>query len=284
MAGYVLDRARTGELLKKAGKVVVIGKPQVRNKADGSQVTTDYVVAAVQGIWQAGLPAELTFRISEGILKEAMQALVPERARLYAEGKQVLLGTGSICALSELESALNMGFDFVVSPADGIGGTHLSMGGSYEDPIRFVQLSRQANVYAAPAAFSPREVGFYLFRDDGLRPDALKIFNSEVLAADNAKALGGLLAPFARDDGRYANKGYIIMPTGAVNRKTGPTFEDVIRANGFFPVLGMSDPIEAMKDKASRDPAAYATAIQQFILDYSANLQAFAAAKAAKGK
>jgi hypothetical protein len=279
MPDYKPDLARTAEIIKKAGKVVVIGKPQVTNKdADGQKLRPEYIIAAVKGIWQAGLPAELTFRIPEAILKEAVPQLVQCRAELYEAGHPVALGIGSIAAISELETALEWRLDFVVAPSSGVGGTyqpHPHFNGQYRDPIVFVKLALAYNVFAAPAAFTPNEIAFYLFREDGNRPDALKIFNSELLAADNAKALGGLLAPFAREDGMFANKGYVIMPTGAVNRKTGPAFEHVITANGFFPVLGMSDPIECMKGAASADLAQYRAAVQQFLSDYALNKQAF---------
>lgn len=280
MPAYSPSIERTAGLIKEVGKVVVVGKPQVRNKQDTGPdgkpvIRPEYVVATIKGIWEAGLPAELTFRIPEYILREAMQELVPERARLYEQGKQVLLGVGSVCAYGELEAALDMGFDFVVAPADGIGGARSPEDSSiYRDPIDFVRLTHQAEIYAAPAAFTPREVGFYLFRDDGLKPDGLKIFNSELLAADEAKALGGLLAPFARDEGPYANAGFVIMPTGAVNRKTGPAFEAAIRKNGFYPVLGMSDPLKEMTEKASLNPADYTASAQKFLEEYEANKQA----------
>ncbi len=272
MAGYTPDIERTERLIKDVGKVVVIGKPQVRNKedvgADGKPVIRpEYIVALIKGVWEAGLPAELTFRIPESILREAMEELAPERARWYAEGKEVLLGVGSVCAYGELEAALGMGFDFVVAPSNGIGGTTLRDGG-YRDPIDFVRLTREAGIFSAPAAFSPSEVGFYLFRDDGLRPDALKIFNSELLASNDSKALGGLLAPFARDEGEYSNKGFVIMPTGAVNRKTGPAFEDAIRKNGFYPVLGMSDPLKDMAERATTNPADYTATAKAFLVEY----------------
>ncbi len=102
------------------------------------------------------------------------------------------------------------------------------------------------------------------------------------MAANNAKAFAGLLAPFARDEGDYKNTGYIIIPTGAVNRKTGPAFVDAIKQNGFYPVLGMSDPLDAMKERASKDPADYAASVQKFLEDYATNTKAFAEAKSKK--
>jgi hypothetical protein len=54
-----------------------------------------------------------------------------------------------------------------------------------------------------------------------------------------------LLVPYQRD--RHA--GRIIMPTGGVDRKTGPEFQKNISKYGFFPVLGMSDPLNLVLEK-----------------------------------
>ncbi len=159
------DRKRTDHIIREAGIVVVMGKPQVRNKddkgTDGKAVIRpEYIIAAVKGVWQAGLPAELTFRIPESILKEAVQQLVIDRQESYKQGEQVVLGVGSICAFSELESAIEMGFDFVVAPSNGMGGAYIGTGNGrlsnrYRDPIDFVVTAYQSNVFTAPAAFTP---------------------------------------------------------------------------------------------------------------------------------
>lgn len=73
MVEYKRDIGRTTDIVKQAGIIVVMGKPQVRNKDDKGHdgkpiIRPEYVIAAVNGIWYAGLPAELTFRIPESIL------------------------------------------------------------------------------------------------------------------------------------------------------------------------------------------------------------------------
>ena len=39
------------------------------------------------------------------------------------------------------------------------------------------------------------------------------------------------------------------MPTGGVDRQTGPEFQMNISKRGFYPVLGMSDPLKTVLDK-----------------------------------
>jgi len=105
-----------------------------------------------------------------------------------------------------------------------------------------VRIAREADVFCAPAGFSPSELSYWIEREDGLEPDAVKVFNSSVYGPKN---LGGLLAPYQRN----RHTGRIIMPTGGVNRTTGLEFRANISKRGFFPVLGMSDPLKLVLDK-----------------------------------
>jgi hypothetical protein len=57
--------------------------------------------------------------------------------------------------------------------------------------------------------------------------------------------VGALLAPYQRD--RHAGK--MIMPTGGVNLKTGASFQEQISKRGFFPVLGMSAPLDLVLER-----------------------------------
>jgi len=70
--GYTRDPKRVEKLLREKGVVVVMGRDHAKTPQD--------VINTVQGIYEAGLIAEVTFRIPEGILKEAMTELriVPE--------------------------------------------------------------------------------------------------------------------------------------------------------------------------------------------------------------
>lgn len=225
MAEYKRDPARVDKALRKKGVVVVMGKDHARNPQD--------VINTVRAIYEAGYVAEVTFRIEEGILREAMSELT--RIRLESNPDDpMLLGVGSVINPHELESAIEMGFDMVVSPDSGMGG--------YREKSDFVKIAKEAKVFGAPAGFTPSEFSYWIERDDGLEPDAVKIFNSSVYGPKN---LGGLLAPYQRE----RHNGKIIMPTGGVNRTTGPEFQTNISKRGFFPALGMSDPLKTVLDK-----------------------------------
>ena len=271
----MLKIARVDNFLREKGIIVVIGKQHVMD-TDG-HVKPEYVSAAVNGIWKAGLPAELTFRIPVDILRDARRSISPHldgpAINQELSGERIL-GIGSVAGWGELEAAMEMEFDFVVSPASGVGGARYEGKdgklGAYKDPSDLVRWTRAKGIFSAPAAFTPQDISFYLFRDDGLRPDALKIFNSELLAPNEAKALSGLLAPFARDDGEYQNRGFIIMPAGGVTAETAPYFVKSIIGNGFFPVLGMSDPIGKLKGKATAKSDAYYNEVRAFLQRYNA--------------
>ena len=114
--------------------------------------------------------------------------------------------------------------------------------GGYGEGKDFVRICREANVFSAPAVFSPTELQYFIERGDGLEPDAVKIFPAR---SHGPKGLSDLLAPYARD--RHA--GRIIMPTGAVDYETGPQYQEAIVKRGFFPVLGMSAPLALVRDE-----------------------------------
>jgi 2-keto-3-deoxy-6-phosphogluconate aldolase len=225
MPEYKRDRAKVDKALRQKGVVVVMGKDHAKKAEDA--------INSVKAIYEAGYVAEVTFRIEEGILREAMSELTKMRSESDPENP-MLLGVGSVINPHELESAIEMGFDMIVSPDSGMGG--------YREKVDFVKIARSANVFCAPAGFSPSELSYWIEREDGLEPDAVKVFNSSVYGPKN---LGGLLAPYQRD--RHTDR--IIMPTGGVDRKTGPEFQKNISKYGFFPVLGMSDPLNLVLEK-----------------------------------
>jgi hypothetical protein len=147
-----------------------------------------------------------------------------------------------------------------VSPDSGMGG--------FREKIDFVRISRKAGVFGAPAGFTPSELSYWIERDDGLEPDAVKVFNSSVYGPKN---LGGLLAPYQRE--RHA--GRIIMPTGGVNRETGPGFQANISKRDFFPVLGMSDPLKLVLDrKMPGDPDVLQESLSKFKEEFVSMLDA----------
>jgi 2-keto-3-deoxy-6-phosphogluconate aldolase len=213
--------------LRSAGIVVVMNKDHIKNPED--------MIVTMREVYDAGLVAEVTFRIEEGILREGMAELT--RMRLAAPpAKPFILGVGSVINPRELDSAIEMGFDMIVAPANVMGG--------YGPSEQFVRICRQAEVFTAPAVFTPTELQYFIEREDGLEPDAIKIFPAR---SHGPKGVSDLLAPFVRE--RHKNR--IIMPTGAVDYETGPQYREVIGKRGFFPVLGMSAPL-ALVDKEKR--------------------------------
>lgn len=249
MAEYKRDPARVDKVLRKKGIVIVMGKNHARNADD--------VVNTVKAIKEFGYVPEVTFRIDEGILREAMSELIRMRSESNPDDPMIL-GVGSIINPHELESAIEMGFDMAVSPDSGMGG--------YRKKIDFVKITRKAGVFGAPAGFSPSEFSYWIEREDGLIPDAIKIFNSSVYGP---KELGGLLAPYQRD----RHKGRIIMPTGGVSRETGADFQDNIMKFGFFPVLGMSDPLKLVLDKKKPgDPDVLRESLEEFKQNFKSKI------------
>ncbi len=185
------------------------------------------MVATVREVYAAGLVAEVTFRIEEGILREGMCELVEIRDATPAE-RPLVLGIGSIINPKELEAAIEMGFDLIVAPGNVMGG--------YGEGIEFVKACRKHEVFCAPAVFTPTELQYFIERGDGLEPDAIKVFPAR---SHQPAGLADLLAPFVRS----RHRGRIIMPTGAVDFETGPRYQEAILKRGFFPVLGMSSPL-----------------------------------------
>ncbi len=225
--GYVKDPKRVDKALRSKGVVVVMGRDHVRNPQD--------LINTVGAVYEAGYVAEVTFRIPEPILREAMSELREMRAASFKKSPNdpMILGVGSVINPRELESAINMGFDMIVGPDSGMGGVR--------EPIEFVRMVRAANVFGIPGSFSPSEFAYWLEREDGLSPDGIKIFNSSVYGPGG---VGALLAPYQRE----RHNGKLINPTGGVNAKTGPGFQEQISKRGFFPVLGMSAPLELVSE------------------------------------
>ena len=219
MAEYRRDRARVDKVLRAAGVVVVMNRDHVKKAED--------LVTTMWEVYQAGYVAECTFRIDEGIIREGMQELVKKRAAAPAD-RPFLLGVGSIINPKELESAIGLGFDMIVAPGNVMGG--------YGEGKDFVKSCQRAGVFSAPAVLSPTELQYFIEREDGLEPDAVKVFPAN---SHGPSGLGDMLAPFVRD--RHA--GRIVMPTGGVNAETGPKYQENISKRGFTPVLGMSAPL-----------------------------------------
>ena len=225
MAGYKRDRKRVDAALRKSGIVVVMNKSHIQ--------APEHMVTTMAAVHKAGYVAEVTFRIEEGILREAMQELVGVRAESPADDPFVL-GVGSVINPRELTAAVEMGFDMIVAPANVMGGCG--------EGCEFVRIAHEADCFAAPAVFTPTEFNYFLERDDALEPDAFKVFPAR---SHGPKGVSDLLAPYAR----ARHEGRIIMPTGAVDFETGPQYIEVITKRGFTPVLGMSAPLKMVVDR-----------------------------------
>ena len=221
--GYEKDRARVDKVLRKSGIVVVMNKKHV--------TTPENLVTTMWEVYKAGFVAETTFRIDIGIIQEGMQELVKKREEVPADDP-FILGCGSIINPKELEDAIEMGFDMIVAPGNVMGG--------YGEGKKFIELAQAANVFSAPAILTPTELQYFIERDDGLEPDAIKVFPAGVHGAGGIK---GLLAPYVRE----RHNGRIIMPTGGVNLETGPKFQEAISSAGYTPVLGMSAPLKLVE-------------------------------------
>lgn len=241
---YTRDPSRVDKALRHKGIVVVMAREYARNPQD--------VIHTIQAISEAGYLAEVTFRIPEGIVKEAMGELRKRREETFrtSPNDPMVIGVGSVINPRELEAAIEMGFDMVVGPDTCMGGCR--------EPIEFVRICRAARVFGLPGSFSPGEFAYYLEREDGLEPDGIKIFNSSIYGPSG---VGALLAPYQRD----RHNGKMVMPTGGVNVKTGAGFQEQIAKRGFFPVLGMSAPLElATERKKPGDMDTLRESLQKF--------------------
>lgn len=246
---YKRNRSRVDKVLRAAGVVVVMNRDHIKKPED--------MVVTVREIYGAGLVAEVTFRIDEAILREGMKELTQLRASAPSD-RPLVLGVGSVINPAELQSAIEMGFDMVVAPADVMGG--------YGEGSEFVRLCHQQDVFAAPAAFTPTELQYFIERNDGLEPDAIKIFPAR---SHGPKGMSDLLAPFVRD----RHKGRIIMPTGAVDYETGPQYREAISKRGFFPVLGMSAPLSLVdKEKKPGDADCIRRSLAEFFEKFKTSL------------
>jgi len=241
MATYERTRDRVDRVLRAKGIVVVIGKDHVRTPADA--------VAAVTEIHAAGYVPEITFRIDESILRDAMADLIDLRARSAADDP-LILGVGSVINRTELRAAVDLGFDMIVGPANVVG--------SHGQASEFVREAHAAGVFSVPAAFTPTEFQYYLDREDGLEPDAIKVFPASVYGPDG---FAGMLAPFARD--RHRDR--LVIPTGGVDAATGPEYQRAIRKRGFTPVLGTSAPLALVAErKRPGDPDTIRESLARF--------------------
>jgi len=178
-----------------------------------------------------------------------MSELVKLRAQAPAD-KPFVLGIGSVINPAELGAVIEMGFDMVVAPAGGMGGC-----GSGAD---FVRIAHEADVFYCPAVFTPTELNYFLERDDGHEPDAIKVFP---VGLHGPGGVSDILAPFERP----RHNGKFIVPAGGINFETAPQYRQAISNRGFTPVLGMSSPLKLVVDRNKPgDPATIAESLESF--------------------
>ncbi|MEN8191710.1 MAG: bifunctional 4-hydroxy-2-oxoglutarate aldolase/2-dehydro-3-deoxy-phosphogluconate aldolase [Bacteroidota bacterium] len=216
---YKYDRKKVRAAMLKSKVVVVINKKHVKKPED--------LITTMVEVYNAGYVAETTFRIDPAILKEGMAELVKLREESPVNNPFVL-GCGSIINPSELEQAIEMGFEMIVAPGNVMGG--------HAEGKEFVKICQEKDIFSAPAIMTPTEFNYYMERPDGLEPDAIKVFPAGVLGASG---ISGLLAPFVRE----RHNGKIIMPTGGVNFETAPGYIKAIAGAGYTPIMGMSSPL-----------------------------------------
>jgi 2-keto-3-deoxy-6-phosphogluconate aldolase len=238
---YQYDVNRVDRALRKSGVVVVMNKSHITKP--------EHLVTTMKAVYDASYVSECTFRIDPGIVREAMQELVNLRDAC-PPGKPFVLGVGSIINPQELDMAIGMGFDMIVAPANVMGGSG--------DGCEFVRIAHAADRFCAPAVFTPTELNYFIERDDNLIPDCIKIFP---VRTHGPKGIADLLAPFVRD--RHHSR--MIMPTGAVDVATGPDYLKAISKAGFFPVLGMSSPLELVAEQnAPGDESVIRESLERF--------------------
>lgn len=243
---YQKNRKKVREALLKSGVVVVINKKHVKKPED--------LVTTMLEVYKAGYVAETTFRIDPAILKEGMVELVKLREE-SPENNPFILGCGSIINPTELEQAIEMGFEMIVAPGNVMGG--------HGEGKEFIKITQSHEIFSAPAIMTPTEFNYFMERPDGLEPDAIKIFPAGVLGSSG---IGSLLAPFVRK--RHSGK--IIMPTGGVNFETAPGYKKAISGAGYTPILGMSSPL-ALVEKEEK-PGDIET-IQKSLKQFAENFQ-----------
>ena len=247
MAEWKYDVKRVDASLRKSGVVVVMNKSHIQ--------APQHLVDTMREVYKAGYVSECTFRIDPGLLKEGMQELVKLRAE-SPEDNPFVLGVGSIINPKELDMAIEMGFDMIVAPANVMGG--------YGEGVEFVKVSHASNRWCAPAVFTPTELNYFIERPDGNEPDAIKVFPAR---SHGPKGVADLLAPYVRE----RHNGRIVMPTGAVDYVTGPEYIKAISKAGYFPVLGMSAPLQIVADrKAPGDVAVIREALAIFAEKFAA--------------
>jgi 2-keto-3-deoxy-6-phosphogluconate aldolase len=216
---YEKNTAELEKAIRNKGVIVIMLKAHARSPED--------IINTITAIHEAGYFPEVTYRIDEGMIQEAMSELNRMRDG-YAPDDPLRIGVGSITEPREMEKSIELGFDMVVSPDNAFEG--------FGKKIEFARMAREANVYSAPGAMTPAEFRYWLVGEDGIRPDAIKVFPASVYGPEG---IGRMLDPYQRD----SHAGRIVIPTGGVSASTGAAYRENISKRGFDAVLAMSDPM-----------------------------------------
>lgn len=245
MPVYQRNRATVATVLSGSRVVVVMNTKHVK--------TAEHMVNTMWEVYQAGLVAETTFRIDEGIIREAMPELSRLRQAEFDEGRSFVLGVGSIICDEELALAQELAFDMLVGP------TNMQSGGKTpREILETLKAAQDRGYFLAPAVNSPQGFGDYLNNVIGFLPDMIKIFPAGINTPERLK---GWLPPFVRP--RFKN--IKLMPTEGVDYVTGPKFIEVIQSFGFQAVMGMSAPLKLVEErKAPGDISVIRESLDEF--------------------
>ena len=227
--------------------VIVLNTDSVKN--------AEQLFNTVSAIHKAGFMAEATMRIDQGIIAEAMPALQKLRSEELAAGRNLILAMGSITCDAELMLAAKWGCNMLVGPANMVSkGTN---------PDVVLKRMQNNGFFLAPAISVYNPQGFQDLLTGSFSPDTIKIF-----PAVSASAIKTLLAP----NDRKHRHGIRLMPTGGVTVESAWEMVTVMEKAGFFPLLGMSSPLEeVVKKHAQGNPDAIQAALlyfrQQFLIN-----------------
>ena len=111
---YMYEKSieQTEKALRKKGVVAIMLKAHANSPED--------IVTTVTTIHQMGYFPEITYRIDEGMVAEAMSEISKVRDDFGDDPLRV--GIGSITEPRELEKSIELGFDMVVSPDNAFEG------------------------------------------------------------------------------------------------------------------------------------------------------------------
>lgn len=226
------DSKQTKTLLSQTGLIVIITPQHVR--------TAEHLVTTVLEVHQAGFIPELTFRLSDQLIHDAIDELNKRRDDCPGE-HPLIIGAGSILNSAELVTAVDLGFDFVISPGNITGTTDGWTG--------CMRICQETQVLCIPAFYTPTELQTLIEGNPGYEPDVLKLFPAHNYGPDGVR---DVLSPFLRP--RHEHR--TMIPTGGITLETAPAYWDAVRSAGFAPALAMTNPLKPVIDRHAPGDAA----------------------------